>query len=58
MKTYNDNQLNPVKKNIADPRKEMFVQALSVSEILAELQIAKDYCSIISNQNIVILRNI
>ena len=58
MKTYNDNQLNPVKKNIDDPRKEMFVQALSVSEILAELQIAKDYCSIISNQNIVILRNI
>ena len=45
VKRYEDNHLTLAKVDIIDPRKEDFVQPLSIPEILAELQIADvGYC--------------
>ena len=49
VKRYVDNHLNLAKVDIIDPRKENFVQPLSIPEILAELQIADvGYCTAFS----------
>ena len=42
LKSYIDNHLNLTKANIIDPRKENFVQPLSILEILAEIQMVHD----------------
>ena len=40
MKSYIDNNLNPMKVNVIDPSKDNFTQPLSVKEILDELEIS------------------
>ena len=42
MKSYIDNNLNPMKVNVIDPSKDNFTQPLSVKEILDELEISWD----------------
>ena len=42
MKSYIDNNLNPMKVNVIDPSKDNFTQPLSVKEILDELEISQD----------------
>ena len=41
VKSYIDNNLNPLKLNVIDPTKDNFTQPLSVQEILDELEISK-----------------
>ena len=45
VKSYIDNNLNPLKLNVIDPTKDNFTQPLSVQEILDELEISnvEDY---------------
>ena len=45
VKSYIDNNLNPLKVNVIDPTKDNFTQPLSVQEILDELEISnvEDY---------------
>ena len=45
VKSYIDNNLNPLKLNVIDPTKDHFTQPLSVQEILDELEISnvEDY---------------
>ena len=40
MKSYIDNNLNPMKAHVIDPSKDNFTQPLSVKEILDELEIS------------------
>ena len=40
MKSYIDNNLNPMKVNVIDPSKDNFTQPLSVKEILDDLEIS------------------
>ena len=42
VKSYIDNNLNPVRVKVIDPTKDNFTQPLSVKEILDELGISKD----------------
>ena len=42
MKSYIDNNLNPMKVNVIDPSKDNFTQPLSVKEILDELEVSQD----------------
>ena len=42
MKSYIDNNLNPMKVNVIDPSKDNFTQPLSVKEILDDLEISQD----------------
>lgn len=45
LKSYIDNHLNPAKANIIDPRKENFVQPLSILEKFKwYMIIAIEYC--------------
>ena len=44
VRSYIDNNLNPVKINVIDPAKDNFTQPLSIKEILDGLEIYKhDY---------------
>ena len=42
VKSYTDNNLNPVKVNVIDPTKYSLTEPLSIKEILNELRISKD----------------
>ena len=42
VKSYIDNNLNPVRVKVIDPTKDNFTQPLSVKEIIDELEISKD----------------
>ena len=51
VKSYIDNYLNPVKKNIIDSRKNV-VQPFSIFEVSSKFQIADDdYCTALSISN-------
>lgn len=43
-KSYVDNNFNLTKFNVIDPTKDIFTQALSIKEIVDDLEISKDDC--------------